>query len=57
MGVAFAAGIVLTQVRQPDRASRALVRIMLNQEWAAVGGASARFRLATPMPIPRSTCN
>lgn len=28
MGVAFAAGIVLTQVRQPDRASRALVRIM-----------------------------
>ena len=28
MGVAFAAGIVLTQVRQPDRASRLLVRIM-----------------------------
>ena len=28
MGVAFGAGIVLTQVRNPDRASRALVRVM-----------------------------
>jgi peptidoglycan/LPS O-acetylase OafA/YrhL len=28
MGIAFGAGIVLTQVRQPDRASRALVRVM-----------------------------